>query len=112
LHDGYSLAQATQIDFLMRWGLPINANDPLFRNKGPRVPGFAGGVENFAGGMALVGERGPELVNLPRGSDVIPMGRGGGVVNHFYLVDNSENLARRTANLIIASVKRGKQLGV
>ena len=28
----------------------------------------------------MVGERGPELVNLPRGSDVIPFGRGGGGV--------------------------------
>ena len=34
--------------------------------------GFADGVGNFAGGLAMVGERGPELVNLPRGSDVIP----------------------------------------
>lgn len=33
---------------------------------------FADGVTNFSGGMALVGERGPEIVNLPRGSDVIP----------------------------------------
>ncbi len=31
---------------------------------------FATGVRNFAGGMALVGEQGPELVQLPRGSDV------------------------------------------
>lgn len=37
-----------------------------------KVPGFAGGVQNFAGGLAVVGERGPELVNLPRGSNVIP----------------------------------------
>lgn len=36
------------------------------------VPHFAMGVENFGGGIALVGERGPELVNLPTGSDVIP----------------------------------------
>ena len=36
------------------------------------IPGFAGGVRNFEGGMAVVGERGPELVQLPRGSDVIP----------------------------------------
>lgn len=36
------------------------------------IPKFAGGVQNFSGGLALVGERGPELVNLPRGSDVIP----------------------------------------
>lgn len=36
----------------------------------PGVPGFASGVRNFAGGMAIVGERGPELLRLPRGSDV------------------------------------------
>ncbi len=34
--------------------------------------GFQHGVRNFGGGWALVGEAGPELVNLPRGSDVIP----------------------------------------
>lgn len=37
-----------------------------------KLPGFATGVQNFRGGMALVGERGPEIVNLPRGADVIP----------------------------------------
>lgn len=36
------------------------------------LPKFASGVQNFGGGMAIVGERGPELVNLPRGADVIP----------------------------------------
>jgi len=39
---------------------------------GGLFPMFAGGVENFGGGMAVVGEKGPELVNLPKGSDVIP----------------------------------------
>jgi tape measure domain-containing protein len=34
--------------------------------------GFAGGVNNFSGGTALVGEEGPEIVNLPKGSNVIP----------------------------------------
>lgn len=34
------------------------------------IPGFANGVRNFGGGLAVVGERGPELVNLPKGSDV------------------------------------------
>jgi len=33
--------------------------------------GLAHGVKNFRGGVALVGERGPELVNLPRGADVL-----------------------------------------
>jgi phage-related protein len=34
------------------------------------IPGFADGVRNFSGGLAIVGERGPELVNLPKGADV------------------------------------------
>lgn len=42
------------------------------------VPGFASGVQNFGGGMAVVGEKGPELVQLPRGSNVIPNSQLGG----------------------------------
>lgn len=30
-----------------------------------KIPGFASGTQNFAGGLALVGEKGPELVSLP-----------------------------------------------
>lgn len=33
---------------------------------------FAVGTNYAPGGMALVGERGPELINLPRGSQVVP----------------------------------------
>ena len=36
------------------------------------IPAFAAGTDSAPGGMALVGERGPEVVNLPRGSQVIP----------------------------------------
>lgn len=36
------------------------------------IPMLAKGTQNFAGGAAIVGERGPELVNLPRGSQVTP----------------------------------------
>lgn len=42
--------------------------------QGP-VGNFASGVTDFRGGWAIVGERGPEIVNLPRGSDVIPVDR-------------------------------------
>lgn len=46
------------------------------------IPGFAGGTNFAPGGLAIVGERGPELVNLRRGSQVIPnhelSGMGGG----------------------------------
>ncbi len=45
------------------------------------VPGFASGVRNFGGGLALVGERGPELLNLPGGSDVIPSGATRGLLS-------------------------------
>jgi tape measure domain-containing protein len=38
------------------------------------IPGFANGTNSAPGGLAWVGERGPELVNLPRGSQVIPNG--------------------------------------
>jgi hypothetical protein len=38
---------------------------------GGLLPGHASGVRNCAGGWSVVGERGPELVNLPRGSDVL-----------------------------------------
>lgn len=46
---------------------------------------FAGGTDFAPGGLAMVGERGPELVNLPRGSQVIPnhelSGVGGTTIN-------------------------------
>lgn len=35
-----------------------------------RLPGFANGTSFAPGGLAVVGERGPEIVNLPRGSQV------------------------------------------
>ena len=54
----------------------------------PHIPvPLASGVRNFGGGLAMVGERGPELVSLPRGSDVytasdtrrMTAGGGGGI---------------------------------
>lgn len=56
----------------------------LFKSIG--IPGFAVGTNSAPGGLALVGERGPEIVNLPKGSQVIPnnmlrSGTGGGVTS-------------------------------
>jgi phage-related protein len=56
----------------------------------PDIPHLAAGVRGFRGGLAVVGERGPEIVRLPKGSDVIPNDRlataGGTVVqNHFHI---------------------------
>lgn len=51
----------------------------------PLIPHLAEGIENFKGGMALVGERGPELAILPRGTSVIPNNQisnfGGATIN-------------------------------
>lgn len=49
-----------------------NAVGGLVGLVGSLIPKFADGTNYAPGGMALVGERGPELVNLPRGSQVIP----------------------------------------
>lgn len=45
------------------------------------MEGLAGGTPNWRGGPALVGERGPEIVNLPRGAEVIPNHQIGGGPN-------------------------------
>ena len=44
----------------------------LFSGGKAKIPGFATGTNFAPGGLAMVGEKGPELVNLPRGSQVIP----------------------------------------
>ena len=46
------------------------------------LPKFAQGVTNFVGGAALVGERGPEIVTLPRGSNVIPANQTKNILNN------------------------------
>lgn len=49
------------------------------------IPGFANGTNFAPGGLAWVGERGPELMHVPRGARVTPNdelgGFGGGVMN-------------------------------
>lgn len=44
---------------------------------GPSIPAMAAGGTVLQSGMALVGERGPELLQLPRGATVAPLGRAG-----------------------------------
>lgn len=48
------------------------------------VPGYANGTGFHPGGLAMVGERGPELVSMPRGSRVTPNSRIGGTVNNYF----------------------------
>jgi hypothetical protein len=55
------------------------------------LPGFASGVRNYQGGLALVGEEGPEIVRLPPGSDVIPNNEIGSYVNPLKTMKTSSN---------------------
>jgi phage-related protein len=68
----------------------------------PNLPHLAKGTRNFPGGLAVVGERGPELVSLPRGAGVTPTapavgGRGGAntyVFNFPNYVGSKDELVR------------------
>lgn len=65
LIGGINSFKLTVPDWLPGGGTTIGFSIPL-------IPMLAKGTNDFAGGMAIVGEQGPELVNLPRHSQVIP----------------------------------------
>lgn len=80
---------------------------------------YASGTDFHPGGMALVGERGPEIVNLPRGSQVIPNHEMGQVGNSSVTINISGTFAtspteqRRIAQQIydrLQEIKRAKGL--
>lgn len=79
------------------------------------IPHFATGVQNFAGGLALVGENGPEIVGLPSGSSVWPNGTGPGglggsggiVINITGAVGNEAYLAQTVKNAIVTAIRNG-----
>lgn len=79
-----------------------------------KIPGFADGVTNFRGGMAVVGERGPELVHLPRGADVIPnhaIGRTVNITNHIHLGGSASRAdGQRIARAIVSELKAQGEL--
>lgn len=52
----------------------LDSRIPLVGGLAPfsAIPRLASGTQNFRGGQAIVGERGPELVSLPRGTQVTP----------------------------------------
>ncbi|HEY8359360.1 MAG TPA: phage tail length tape measure family protein [Ramlibacter sp.] len=88
------------------------------RNRGEAtLPGYANGTDFHPGGMAWVGERGRELVNLPRGSQVIPhqrsMAMAGGNDNETVkeLRELNRSLSARLASLE-AVVASGEQANV
>lgn len=73
------------LPFLDRGGVDIS--------KLPQIPKYASGTLNHPGGLAIVGENGPELVNLPAGSAVFAndalrrASAWGTTINNYYQVD-------------------------
>ena len=73
----------------IRYGFTLSGKLPAFTGSAKyfNVPGNAMGTDNWRGGPTWVGERGPEIVNLPRGSQVIPnhkTGAGAGLTQNIY----------------------------
>ena len=73
---------------------------------------YAGGTGNASGGMALVGERGPEMVTLPRGSKVSRADETrkmmGGVTNiniTVPMMTGSANERRKVARMLIKDIQ-------
>lgn len=79
--------------------------------------GFASGTNYAPGGMALVGEQGPEIVELPRGSKVYPNGTapetaGGSVVNESNVYNISIDAASVEEFNDIVRIAQGARVGM
>jgi len=71
-----------------------------------KVPGFALGTNYAPGGLALIGERGPELITLPRGSQVTPNNKLGNLVGGAANVNLNGEFVLRGQDLVVAFEKQ------
>lgn len=62
------------------------------QNSYSQIPRYARGTSYHPGGLAVVGENGPELVSLPRGSQVYPNGQTPGGSNTYYITIDAKNV--------------------
>ncbi|MDA9406510.1 hypothetical protein XH80_07155 [Bradyrhizobium sp. CCBAU 45384] len=98
----------------------INANGSIAGAVGPTSVGgaplvgqFASGTDSAPGGLSLVGENGPEIMNVPRGAQIIPNDvlrgggvGGGGVTVHGGSVVIQGDASEKTIALIKAAMTR------
>lgn len=129
-----------QVDAFSQWGTHVgrelrtaaylaSRTSEAFRNIRPPA-GFGGmqrgqhGFRNFAGGLAVVGERGPEIAFLPRGTDLLNnaesrrVARGTGGLGGLTYVDlrgavipgGKEQLARLIVEAIAEHQRRGRSV--
>lgn len=90
-------------------GMPTSSSAPPSTATTP--PGHAMGTNFAAGGLSLVGEQGPELVNLPRGSSVSTAGTTQGLMNAIVRVTGEvASLPQMLANMTNAMTHQLNQL--
>lgn len=72
--DGLIASVKGSLTDFSNWIGGLSISNPFAGWSMPSIPGFAGGTNFAPGGLAWVGEQGPELVALPRGSQVFDSG--------------------------------------
>lgn len=125
----YDLSTQEGMDYFKKLnpGATINAGLDYFKNHSLQDAIQAGLVNlygkyttnpnptHFAeGGTVMVGERGPEVVRLPFGSQVYPTGTGpsgSSIVNNFYVNGTAADVARQVSDKIMQSLKLAHKFG-
>jgi hypothetical protein len=94
------------INLLIKGANAVGGKIPGYTHIG-EMPRLAQGTSYFRGGAAMVGEEGPEIVNLPRGSRVTPNGQAGGMVvnqtNNIYSSEDMDLMLRQLAYAVATS---------
>lgn len=101
-----SIAKSVSASFLTG-GLPFSAINAgigvaqaaaVIANPLPEIPAFAGGTSSAPGGLSLVGEKGAELVNLPRSSQVKTAAQTKSIINN-----QNKNTSLAGANIYVTA---------
>lgn len=94
-----------------------NPGKPKPPAPGPRIPGYALGGQNLPGGLSVVGEDGPEIINIPQGSSVTPnsaLGHYGGspTVNiTMHINGTGAQVADQVKTVVMQQLKQVRQFG-
>lgn len=81
----------------------------------PQIPMLADGGNVTRDGLAIVGERGAEVVSLPRGASVTPLGAGGGLSLVVPVSIDGREVARATVSYTrdeLLKMAAGRRLGL
>jgi hypothetical protein len=66
----------------------------------PQIPMLAAGGTALTGGLAMVGEEGPEIVNLPQGATVTPLSAGARTVKLLIQVSGPEEVKKLIRKIV------------